>query len=467
MAIVSNEEIAKLLKTVYLSGFANNKYQNSPVISAIKKENWGAGESLKYGAALGNGGNFSSDFGMLATASSNGSVNGARNIVWTMEQGYMVGLFDLNMPEILTTAEGRGAFMKASANKMSACFDGMSKTLAMYYYGGKYGVIDQLQEDVSIATTDNTISITSAGAIKMDIGTKFVIASNGTTETALPSDDLLNTICTVTAVDDSSITFDATNAVTAYKGDYIELYGARNGTSIQGIEGLPEIVPSYFDRASSTRWDDYIGTTFRGVDRSTATTRLAGQFATSADHSSSDTPLTDTLVDLLKRTKRAGGLNNQVIINDESWDEVGQELGVQRNLWQATNTGDSKNRFTAGYSELATAFGDAFIGRTVIDPYCTYGKAYMQDINDVKFIALNDAGKVLDPVANGQLGKYDIEAVGDQGIGDQPSVKINMDKLFTITQGNNGSFGPSLMVAAHLYGNFLIERTSSIGVATL
>ena len=66
-----------------------------------------------------------------------------RNIEWTAEQGYMVGMFDINQPEILTTSEERGAYMKALANKMAGCFDGMSKTLAMYLYGGKYGVIDK------------------------------------------------------------------------------------------------------------------------------------------------------------------------------------------------------------------------------------------------------------------------------------------------------------------------------------
>lgn len=468
MAIVSNQNIKNLLKTVYLSGVVNAKAQNSPIIHKIKKENWGAGKELKFAAQYGNGGNFSSDYGMLKTASSSGSVNGVRNLEWTVEQGYQVGMFDINMPEILTTAEERGAYMKALANKMSGCFDGMSKTLAMYLYGGKYGVIDQVPADDTLATTGNIWQITSAGALKLDVGSKFVIASNGTTKTALPSDPLVNTVCTVTAIDDETITFDATNAVAVYEGDYIELYGARNGASVQGIEGLSEIIPSYFNRDPSSRFtSDYIGTTFRGVDRSVAVNRLAGQFADKANHSASTTPLTDTLVELLKKTKRMGGLNNIVIINDETWDAVGAELGVQRNLWQATNSGDNKNHFTAGYSDLATAFGDAFIGRTVIDPYCTEGKAYMLDTDDLAFYDLNGVGKVLDPVSNDQVGKYDIEAVGDQGIGDQPAAKINVDKLFTIVEGTAGSFGPSMEVAAHVYGNFILRKTSSAGVASL
>lgn len=468
MAIVSNQEIKNLLKTVYLSGVANNKYQNSPVLHKIKKENWGAGKEIKYSAQYGNGGNFSSDFGLLSTASNKGSVGGVRNLEWTAEQGYLTGMFDINQPEILATSEERGAYMKALANKMAGCFDGMSKTLAMYLYGGKYGVIDQVQADTAYtAGTAVTLPVTSAGAIKMDVGTRFVVASAGVTDTALPSSPLINEVFEVTEIDDESITFTPAGSGTLYKGDYIELYGARNGASVQGIEGLPEIIPSYFDRTAGTAWDTYIQTTFRGVDRHTAVSRLAGQFETSANHSASSTPLTDTLVSLLKKTKRAGGLNNVVIINDETWDKVGAELGVQRNLWQATNEGANKNRFTAGYSDLATAFGDAFVGRTVIDPYCTENKAYMLDTDDLAFYDLGNVSKVIDPVANEQLGKKDIEAVGDQGIGDQPSVKINMDKLFTITEGVAGSYGPALSIAAHVYGNYILRRTASAGVATL
>ena len=468
MAIISNANMQALLKTVYLSGVANNKYQNSPVLHKIKKESWGSGKEIKYSAQYGNGGNFSSDFGLLSTASSKGSVGGVRNLEWTANQGYAVGMFDINQPEILTTAEERGAYMKALANKMAGCFDGMSKTLAMYLYGGKYGVIDQIQADTPYtAGTKLTLPITSAGAIKMDVGTRFVVASAGVTQTALPSDNLINETFVVEEIDDESITFTPVGSGTFYKGDYIELYGARNGASVQGIEGLAEIIPSYFDRTASTPWDTYIQTAFRGVDRHTAVSRLAGQFESSANHSGSSTPLTDTLVSLLKKTKRAGGLNNVVLINDETWDKVGAELGVQRNLWQATNEGNNKNRFTAGYSDLATAFGDAFVGRTVIDPYCTEDKAYMLDTDDLAFYDLGNVSKVIDPVANEQLGKKDIEAVGDQGIGDQPNVKINMDKLFTITEGVAGSYGPAVSIAAHVYGNYILRKTASAGVATL
>ena len=449
-----------MLRTVYLNGVDNLKYQNSPILSGIKKESWNGGKEIKYAAQYGNGGNFGSNYGVIA----GNQTTGAKNLEWTMTQGYTMGLFNINQPEILTSKEERGAYMKILANKMGACFDGLSKTLALHLYGGAYGVIDTVKTGASIVAGNNTMAITSAGAIKLDVASRFQFASAGADNTAVPSSPLLSAICTVTAIDDNTITFTSSAAVTVYAGDYIELYGCREGAEGIGPEGLCDIIPSVADR-TGTQWDTYIASPFRGVERNVATNRLAGQFVKAA--ATGESRLTDALVSLLKKTKRAGGMDDIVIINDETWDAVGAELGVQRNLWQATNSGDNKNKFTAGYSELATAFGDAFIGRTVIDPYCTEGLAYMYQKDDLAFYDLGNVEKVIQPVANDQLGKYETESVGEQGFGDTIPANLNVDKLFTIEQGTPGVYGPEMRIAAHVFGNFCLRKTASSGVAKL
>ena len=60
--IVSNAYMQKLLKTVYLDGVANNKYQSSPVLAAMNKKSWTGGKEIAYAAQYGNGGNFGSVF---------------------------------------------------------------------------------------------------------------------------------------------------------------------------------------------------------------------------------------------------------------------------------------------------------------------------------------------------------------------------------------------------------------------
>ena len=470
MSIVQNSFMQKLLKTVYLDGVANNKYQSSPVLAAIEKKNWAGGDVIKYAAQYGNGGNFGSVYNMVA----NNPTSGAKNLEWEMTQGYAFGLFDIDQPEILTSESDTGAYMSILANKMSACFDGISKTMAMYLYGGKYGVIDQVKDTGSGITVQatNTFELTSAGALKMDVGTRFVIATAAQADKAVPGSDLLGTnstpvIFTVTAIDDKFVTATASvSGGTVYNGDYIELYSARSGSEARGFEGLADLIPTIANRdKSDTRWQNYIKTAFRGVDRSVNADRLAGQFVKA--EASGDTRLTDALVTLLKKTKRAGGLNNMIIINDETWEQVGKELGLAANMRQLSNVGSNKNRATFGVSELATAFGDAFIDRTVIDPYCTEGTAYSIEKDDLAFYDLGNVSKVLGPVSNGQMGKYDIKNVGEQGIGSEPAAKLNMDKLFTITPGAAGEYGPAFTISANVYGNFMLRKTASAGVAVL
>lgn len=460
MGIVNDAYIKALLKTVYMKGVYNNKYQNSPILHDIKKESWEGGKEIRYAAQYGNGGNFGSNYNLVAT----NQTGGVRNLEWAMEPGYAFGLFNINQPEILSTSEERGAYMKALNNKMAGAFDGLSKTLAMYLYGGKAGVIDTVKASATLAATGNTLTITSAGAIKLDVGSRIVFAQGTPTGTLYGS----GAYATVTNIDDNDITFDCQTGlvgVSLSAGDYIELYTARTGNVFSGIEGLPDIIP-YFEDRTGTNWTSYIATDFRGVDRSVAPSRLAGQFVKNAGTGS--TPLTDALVSLLKKTKRAGGINDIIVINDETFEKVGAELGLQRNLWQATNEANpSKQSATAGYNKLGVAFSDAFIGRTVVDPYCPEDKAWMFEMDDLKLYDMGNVSKALDPVANDELGKADIESVGDGGFGDRIGAEINIDKLFTVEPGTSGMYGPELTISANVYANFALRKTSSSGVASL
>lgn len=461
MGIVNDQFIKSLLKTVYLKGVYNDKYQNSPILSKIKKDGWEGGKEIKYAAQYGNGGNFGSNYNAVAT----NQTGGVRNLEWTMEPGYLFGLFNINQPEILSSATERGAYMKALNNKMAACFDGISKTLAMYLYGGKAGVIDQVKSATTLAATGNTLTITSAGAIKLDVGSRIVFAATTPDGTLYGS----GAYGTITNIDDNSITFDVQTGlvgVSLVAGDYIELYTARTGNSFTGIEGLADIIPSFADRTGAA-WTSYITTSFRGVDRSQAVSRLAGQFENSSNHSGT-TPLTDTLVALLKKTKRAGGINDIIVINDETFEKVGAELGLQRNLWQATNgTNADKQKATAGFNDLGVAFSDAFVSRTVVDPYCPENLAYMFELDDLTLYDMGNVAKAIDPVANDELGKADIESVGDAGFGDRVGAEINIDKLFTVEPGTSGVYGPELTIAANVFANFALRKTASAGVAKL
>lgn len=433
MAIVTNDYMKALLKTVYVSGVANAKKQGSPVLKDVKKENWEGGKELKYAAQYANGGNFGVNYGAIV----NSMDEGVRNVEWTMEPGHLTGLFSVSQPEVLSSATDRAAYMKAIANKMSGCFDGLAKTLATFMYSGKDGIIGKV-----IDAAGQTITVDRSTALKMDLGTKFRVVSDisGYDSAA---------VLTVIGKSKGVITFSGT--ATPAAGNLIVLNA--KGSGIQGPDGLADLIPV-------ARTDD--NKTFRGVDRSKAWDNLAGQVVTSADHTGAK--MADALVELLKEVKLAGGTNVSLIINDDDYDEITKALGLNQYYFIGVNQGAEKNKITKGVSSLATAFGDAFTGNAIIDPYCPKGTAYMIDMNDFTFYAMNGVEKVINPVSNDQLGKYDIEAVGDAGIGDNPSVQLNMDKLFTISEGAADEVGPTFLIAAHLYGNFAIKDTSACGV---
>lgn len=450
MANFTNEQMTAMLKTAYLSGVYNAKYQNSPVLAEIGKEKF-VGKEMKYPCQYGNGGNFGS---IYRTVAGNKEV-GARNMEWTMEPGYLFGLFNINQPEILSSAEERGAYMKILANKMEACFDGLSKMLAGYMYGGKLEGLGYFTSAVAtIAAADNEATVSSSTSIKLDEGTRFVV------------EGLSNVYFTVTNIDDNKIKFAASVAGGSIAaGAKIHLYTAwtPDFSEFRGIEGLADILPVIDNDRTGADWNDYIAEDFRGFKRNKSVNRLAGQFVKAA--TTGDTRLSDALVSLLKKCKRANGLQDILIINDETWDAIGQELGIQKNLWQATNSATtSKQSVTVGMNELATAFGSAFIGRTTIDPFCPDNRAYMLDKNDLKFYDLGNVSKAIQPVEGN---RPELGSVGDQGFGETVDAKLNMDKLFTITPDSDGDYGPEFTIAANIFGQFALRRTASSGVAVL
>ena len=114
MAIITNDAMKTLLKTVYISGVANAKKQGSTVLGKIKKDSF-EGKEMKYAAQYANGGNFGVNYGAIVGAMD----EGVRNVEWTMEPGHLTGVFSINQPEVLSSATDRAAYMKAIANEMS------------------------------------------------------------------------------------------------------------------------------------------------------------------------------------------------------------------------------------------------------------------------------------------------------------------------------------------------------------
>lgn len=488
---VTNTYMYQLLKRVYKPGVTNNKVQGSPTLSKIKRAAWEGGESLQYATQYGNGGDVGASFGTIVSKPSS---IGAQNAQWSMNQGHLAAYFNISQPEILTSDSETGAYMKILDNKMSATFDRLAKVLAIYLFGGKYGVVDSLKEGYTVgdttldsSTTSATISgsevtfsnLPQATALKLQRGIRFQIASAGSANAAVPSSDLIGNgaYFEVTSKTKDSVTakvLGVSGTLTVYVGDFIELFGARSGNGFTsdakavGPEGLPDLIPSIGDRnASDARWTKTFNkdNPFRGVDRSVAEEELAGQFV--LGEATGKMKDMNAITELLSLVKGFGGgqaSKTEVVVNNVKWGDIGKELGINVAQWQAINSGNVKNRYTNGISELSAAFGDAFTDVTM-DLYCPYDTAYMYDSDDLTFYDVGNVGAILDPVSNDQMGKYEINAVGNQGIGDNPSTQLNIKKLFSIADAAaNDDYSEQMRITAHIYGNFMLERTSSSGV---
>ena len=486
---VTDAYMYQLLKRVYKPGVTNNKVQGSPTLSKIKRAAWEGGESLQYATQYGNGGDVGASFGTIVA---NPSSTGAQNAQWSMNQGHLAAYFKISQPEILTSDSETGAYMKVLDNKMSATFDRLAKVLAIYLFGGKYGVVDSLKEGYTVGDTTFDSSTTSATitggnvtfsnlpqatALKLQKGMRFQIASAGSANAAVPGSALVGNKAyfEVESKTKNSVTakvLRASGTLTVYVGDFIELFGARSGDSFSenataiGPEGLPDLIPSIGNRdASDTRWTSTINEAFRGIKRSDAEEELAGQFV--LGEATGKMKDMNAITELLSLVKGFGGgqaSKTNVVVNNVKWGDIGKELGINAAQWQAINSGNVKNRYTNGISEHSVAFGDAFTDVTM-DLYCPYDTAYMYDQDDLTFYDVGNVGAVLDPVSNDQMGKYEINAVGNQGIGDNPSTQLNIKKLFSVADAaSNDDYSEQMRITAHIYGNFMLERTSSSGV---
>lgn len=486
---VTDAYMYQLLKRVYKPGVTNNKVQGSPTLSKIKRTAWEGGESLQYATQYGNGGDVGASFGTIVA---NPSSIGAQNAQWSMNQGHLAAYFNISQPEILTSDTETGAYMKVLDNKMSATFDRLAKVLAIYLFGGKYGVVDSLKEGYAVgdttldgSTTSATITgstvtfskLPQATALKLQRGMRFQIASAGSANAAVPGSALVGNgayfeVVSKTKDSVTATVHGASGTLTVYVGDFIELFGARangsylaNATAV-GPEGLPDLIPSIGNRdASDARWTNTIKAAFRGIDRSVAEEELAGQFVLGdATGKMKDMNAITELLSLVKGFGGGQASKTNVIVNNVKWGDIGKELGINAAQWQAINSGNVKNRYTNGVSELSAAFGDAFTDLTM-DLYCPYDTAFMYDSDDLTFYDIGNVGAVINPVSNDQLGKYEINAVGNQGIGDNPSTQLNIKKLFSIADAvSNNDYSEEMRITAHIYGNFMLERTSSSGV---
>ena len=454
--ITTEDAILSILKTFYAKeGVQNLLFRNSPVLKKIGKTRV-EGKEQAFSALYGFGGAVSSDY----TVALNNAANQAKNVEFKVTPGQLFSVYQMNAKEIQASLTRRGAYMKVAGNKHFAATEGMRKSLAAAFYGRGYGEIAVLGAAnaaiVAAGSTaaDITITLPEDAIMKFDVGSKLAIKTSvaATSESA---------VLTVTAIDGANVTG---RLAAAYAGatatDIVAIAGSidASGNPLMPM-GLGGWLPIVANRSGAS-WTSYISAKFFEVTRSINPDRLAGQFY---DGSAVNEKKALAVQKLLKKVRRAGSKADIIILNDDDWFDMSQEIESTNTYFTQTSTKSSK-KASVGFGDLSASFSTNFIENIVDDPYCPKGQFYILDSDTVELWSYTNTEYVDDGVAGNEPGKVmNADVDNDKGKEDAP-YKLLIDDYISVQPGTPTVNGPTSVVATTLFASYAIFNTSVNGV---
>lgn len=438
-------------------------FRNSPFVKKIEKRRV-TGKTYNYPVLSGMGGAVSGS-GTVAVAQ---SATTARTQQSAATYGKLFSAFQLTELEILASQNEKGAFEPAGVVKMFASCEAARKMMAACAYGSGFGEIGKVQGAVAPAATDMVVD--DSTLVKMDVGTVFSVTDGSV---GLPSDPLLGAPATYTV---TKIDSDGTgvNTVTFTPGAiagtgfadqaWIEINGGRSGSTPYMPIGLGAIIPYWFNRTTAD-WTTYIGTSFFGVDRSTAVTRLAGGFV--LRNTGAGEKRYQAITRAIKLARRQGSEADLVVMNDNDYSSVVNELEADRNFWQALNTGDkgSTNEVVVGMEQMGYQQATSWVKTVIDDPYCPCFIAYVLEMRTVRFVSLSNAEKVTqDSVADNSPGAPPITQAGDTPTN---QYALMIEDMLTLNPLSVGVDGAGLQALLSVFGTYVVQNPAHCVVINL
>lgn len=455
MAITADQGIKALLKVWYKDGVENLLWRNSPVLKKIQKTKV-EGKEQAMAVLYSRGGAVASDF-LVAEAK---AAKNVKNAEFKVTPGQLFSVFSYNAKEVQASLSKRGAYMKIAGNKAFAATEALRKTLALSLYGRGYGEIAKYNTVGTVFTTSAaqiTLPVDAVAKIDVDSTILFKTHLNDADTSAVMK-------ATVTAIDDDDkVTIVPAAGYTTVGGEFIVLEGSVDGSGNplmpMGLDGWLPIVNLRKDGVSDTNWSSYISTPFFNVTRSVAPNRLAGQFYA---ETSSSAKMKDAVTALLKKVRRAGGVPDMIILNDEDWYELAKEIETTNTLFTQTEN-KGKKKATMGFSDFAAGFSTSWVDNIYDDPYCPKGKFYILDSAYVEYFVYTNAEKVNDGIADNEPGKPDVMTAENDGKEDA-SYKLLIDDFLTVEPGQATSDGPAVRATMNVFGSLAIANPSACGV---
>ena len=362
----------------------NLVYQNNPLLAMIPKETSFPGRNatfaVEYGLTNGRSANFQ-------TAQNNRNGTQLEDFVVTRVKDYAVVSVD---NETLLAADGsEGSLLDVAKAKTDSALHALARAMGRDIYRSGTGSIGVLDEDTAATGTAVTLQ-TASDIVNFEVGMRIVASVGGAADGTV----LVNNgaAVEVTAVNRTAGTFTLATAmqtVWGTVGDDLVLYSegdAQNAGSAIKMSGLASWIPSTDPGGSDS---------FFGVNRSSDTTRLAGQRM-----SGSFSSIRESLIDGAVQVAREGGRPDAVFLNPLDWASLSKDLEGTSVVASAA----SHNRRRYDSSDAAATFGFSSLTLAaptgMLDLYadhnCPQGRAYMLQMDTWKLKSLGPAPRLLD-----------------------------------------------------------------------
>jgi len=465
-AVSTDAAILAALKTWYTDKkFQNLLFRNSPTLRRIPKIKIG-GKTYNFAALYTAGGATSGNYTVAVANAANGQ---AGNIEFSVPPGKMFSVFNINQLEKMSSQTERGAYVKLVVDKMFAANEATRKQAAAALFASGYGEFGTVQAG-SYSTSDTTITLNDDAIVKIDIGTTFDVTTTAAPSGALNADGPF----TVTGINENVVTYTRSGTTTAFAaGEWLEFHGGRDGSGNPNYPtGLAGWIPSYYNRTGAS-WNSYIGTAFYGVTRSTYVDRMAGWYYQRDSGASELYSL--AISKAVRKVRRGGGIPRLIVLNDNDYLTVQNELQSYRNYWQSVDIKDPAGgpQFTYGIEALRYAFSSTYIEEVYDDPYCQQGKSYILDVGEkddgeqasggnIEFAGLSNSNTPLrDGIKDNNPGAPAVDGAPDAT---ENPYQLLIDDYLSIQPATDAADGPAARVSLSLYGNYAVHNPAHTAV---
>lgn len=447
MAVSTDSNILAMLKVYYRDKVENLLFRDSPVLGKFKKVRVG-GSSVNFPAVYGHGGAVGGNY-LKAKAN---AAQVARDVQFAVTPGNLFSVYTMNAKEVLASRAPNMAFMNVAGLQMDAATDAFRKTMATALYGTGYGEIAAVTSAYAfVANTPINITLPNSAVMGIDIGTVI-------DEKSSISSSTVNTMLTVNSIgDDGTINVTPSATFTTSVNDVFCLDGSI-GTSGEARlpVGFGGWLPVVAGRTGAT-WTSYIGTTFFGVNRSLAVSRLAGVFYTAA---TATEKYSTSIQKLLMKIRRQGGRPDIMVLNDLDWLGMSAEVASTSTFFNQTSTKEKKVG-NLGHADITAAFSTNYIENVYDDPFAPQGRFYILSEDALELLSMTNPDKVDSTIVGNEAGKADLPQDDGQA---NTNYQLLINDYLNVQSSEGTIDGPGTQVTLQFFGTFAVVNPSVCGV---